>query len=228
MENVLTEQEAHAIESLEQCVRETFGHEMPFYEVRAFGEDTEQPTYGLYNVDGGNYCTFLNGLLQMYLPGVAATITHTIQTAYEELDWGGILDLPSPDSLGLRTAEFLRYRTTGKLGLHEDDGSVYSISIALSDPSDYSGGYFQLQTQEALFRVPKRSAIVFFSHSTHAITDILDGERTVFVAELWEDDDTPVGIPRPDEEVFHDFKVDRLEALEGAKEHTDNGETTDA
>ena len=85
-----------------------------------------------------------------------------------------------------------------------------------------------MQTQEALFRVPKRSAIVFFSHSTHAITDILDGERTVFVAELWEDDDTPVGIPRPDEEVFHDFKVDRLEAMESAKGDTDNGDTTDA
>jgi hypothetical protein len=114
-ENALTEREAFAIQTLERCVREIFDHKEPFYEVRAFGEDDTISSYGLYNEDGGNYCTFLNGLLQMYLPGVAATISQIIQTAYDELEWSEDLEMPSPDTLGVRTAEFLRYQTAGKV-----------------------------------------------------------------------------------------------------------------
>lgn len=183
---------------------------MPIYEVREFGEDEDVSTYGLYNVDGGNYCTFLNGLLQMYLPGVAATVTNIVQTAFEGLEWNR-LGAPPPNQLGIRTAEFLRYSTKGKLGLHQDDGSVYSISMALSDPADFDGGYFQLTNGEALFKAQRLSALVFFSESTHAITDVLRGERKVFVAEFWEDFDTPVGIPRPTDEDFFGFKQERAE-----------------
>lgn len=74
----------------------------------------------------------------------------------------------------------------------------FSISIAMSDVEDYSGGCIHLQTDDALFKVPRRSAIVFLSESSHAITNILSGERKVFVVELWEDEDTPIGLPRPD------------------------------
>lgn len=182
-----------------------------FSEVREFGEDGDEDAYGLYNVAGGNYCTFLQGLIQMHIPGVAATIMHILQTAYDENKWGESLGYPPPNTLGIRTAEFLRYRKTGKLGLHEDGGSVYSISIALSNPSDYEGGYFMLATKEAIFKLQRRSAIVFFSESNHAITDILQGERTVFVVEAWEGDDAPVGLPRPTEEDFDNYRQGRSE-----------------
>ena len=130
--NALSEQEAFAIAALEQCSRETFEHKMPFYQVRGFGEDKND----VYANDGGNYCSFLQGLVQLYLPGVAATLSGIVRYAYHELDWAEQHGSPEPNSLGIRTAEFLRYQSSGKLGHHEDDGSVYTISVALSEPSD--------------------------------------------------------------------------------------------
>lgn len=71
-----------------------------------------------------------------------------------------------------------------------------------------------MATREALFKLPRRSAVVFFSETLHGVTDVLSGERTVFVMELWEDDDVPVGVPRPGEEDFEDHKVGREEDME--------------
>ena len=61
----------------------------------------------------------------------------------------------------------------------------------------HTGGYFQLITGEALFKVPRRSAIVFFGESLHGVTEIQSGERSVFVTEYWEEEDAPIGSKRP-------------------------------
>jgi len=223
LSDALTEQEAFGIEALEECVRDISGNDKRFYEAREFGEDESAPTFGMYNKEGGNYCTFLNGLLQIYLPGVAASTSRVLQKAFNDSNWAETRDKPSPDTLGIHSAEFLKYRTTGKLGLHSDDESVYTISIALSKFGDYegkacfehrevwksgessnhdlqhthTGGYFQLFTGEALFKVPRRSAIVFFGESLHGVTEIQRGERSVFVAEYWDEEDAPIGSRRP-------------------------------
>ena len=207
IENALTEQEAFGIEALSQCVRDVLPNRLPFYEVREFGKESDE-AYGMYKEMGGNYVTYLQGLLQQYLPGAAAAIYHAVQTAYYDADWAE-LGFPPPEELGVRTAEYLAYKRSGKLGHHKDSGSVFSISIALSETDEYSGGYFQLETADALFKVPRGSAIVFFSESDHSITEITGGERKVFVVELWEDQDAPVGLPRPTTEQFGEHKESR-------------------
>ena len=128
--------------------------------------------------------------------------------AYDEGDWASV-GFPAPESLGLRTAESLRYERTGRLGSHADYESVFSISIALSEKEDYTGGFFQLESDDALFKVPRLSAIVFFSETFHSITPITGGQRRVFVVELWEGEDVPVGIPRPDPELWEEHKEKR-------------------
>lgn len=216
--NAFSEQEAYGLESLAKCVQAVLPQELPFYEVRAFGEDETSETYGMYKKDGGNYCTYVAGLLQEYLPGVASTIYRVLQMTYDKNEWiddsGRVL--PPPNSLGLRTAEHLEYHRKGRLGLHEDSGSVYSISVALSDVNDYEGGYFQLRSPNALFKVPRLSAILFESEATHGVTDILGGERNVFVVELWDNDDVPKGVARPTHEDFATHKAERREAMETA------------
>ena len=219
IENALSEQEAFGLEALSDCVRKLLPNELPFYEVREFGEE-ESEKYGIYNVQGGNFVTYLQGLLQQYLPGVTASIYNAIQMAYEVTDWSD-LGFPAPEELGIRTAEFLHYKQTGQLGSHADSGSVFSISIAMSDINDYKGGYFQLATNDALFKVPRRSAIVFFSESDHSITQITDGERKVFVMELWEEQDVPIGLPRPSVEQFDEHKETRAPYL-----HQEEGEAS--
>ena len=105
--------------------------------------------------------------------------------------------LPHPMTMGLRTAEFLEYHTTGRLGQHVDEDSIYTISVALSDPEDYQGGYFQLSPQDVLFKMPRLSGIVFFGETLHGITPITTGRRHAFVMELWPLDHGRVGSSRP-------------------------------
>jgi hypothetical protein len=50
------------------------------------------------------------------------------------------------------------------------------------------------------------------SEREHAISDILSGERKVFVIELWEEEDVPVGLPRPTKEGFQVHKQQYLQS----------------
>jgi hypothetical protein len=208
----LTEQEAYGIEALAQCVQKHLPNDPPFFEERAFGQENDTG-HGLYNTLGGNYVTFLQGLLQQHLPGVVAAIYNAVHMAYLHGVWDQ-RGFPPVDDLGIRTAEYLRYKQTGRLGSHFDNGSVFSISIALSDEADYQGGYFQLESEHAQFKVSRRSAIVFFSESAHSITQVTAGERKVFVLELWDDEDAPIGIPRPTPEQMDDHRMYRRQVLQ--------------
>jgi hypothetical protein len=203
LSDVLSEQEAFGLEVLDECVRKTFRRDERFYEAREFGNETES-SYGMFNDDGGNYVTYLNGLLQKYLPGVAAATYKAVQLAYDQSGWGPKRNLSSPNELGVHSAEYLKYSSRGRLSLHVDDESVYTISVALNRFDDYRGGYFRLATGEALFKVPRRSAIVFFGESYHGVTEIENGERRVFVLELWNQPDAPIGSARPQkDDYFH-------------------------
>lgn len=214
LSDVFTEQEAYGVEALDQCIREIFDNDTRFYKAREFGSNQTAPSYGMFRDDGGNYCTFLNGLVQTYLPGVTAATFAAVQFAYEQSQWTTRQNLPPPISLGVHSAEFLQYRTNGKLGLHVDDDTIYSISVALSRFDDYDGGYFQLLTPEAKFKVPRRSAIIFFGKSLHGVTDIQQGERKVFVMELWDQADAPIGSARPNKDDVYANGHDQTSNLE--------------
>ena len=244
LENIWTECEAVWLQALVDCMHQHVPLSPLFYEERAFGNPKKKDTYGLYKEKGGNYVTYLTGVLHRFLPGVAHSLYQAMTLAYEYAHWdhhapalaagkysqvvtehnnhydnkkddygyGWIYEddddkaekkairnkgLPHPMTMGLRTAEFLEYHTTGRLGQHRDENSIYTISVALSDPEDYKGGYFQLSPQDVLFKMPRLSGIVFFGETLHGITPITAGRRRVFVMELWPLDHGPVGSARP-------------------------------
>ncbi|KAL7574777.1 hypothetical protein ACA910_017337 [Epithemia clementina (nom. ined.)] len=173
-------------------------------------EQEEEEEVGLYTEKGGNHVHFLAGLLQRYLPGLVVSIYTGMTLAYEYAAWGqpetfasdlkmftGGPGFPPPTQLGLRTAEYLQYHTTGRLGQHADAESIFTISVALSDPDEYQGGHFQLLSNAVQVKVPRLSGVVFFSEASHGITPITAGERRVFVTELWEYASVPLGSSRP-------------------------------
>jgi hypothetical protein len=103
----------------------------------------------------------------------------------------------------------LQYKRTGRLGMHQDSESILSISVALSNEDDYEGGFFHLHSENILFKVPRLSAMVFFSESDHGISPIQGGDRNTFVMEIWDEDDVPLGTPRPAPQVFHKYQAGR-------------------
>jgi hypothetical protein len=178
--------------------------EFPFFEEREFGNEEEKK--GLYDGYGGNIVNYLTGMVQLYLPGVASSSFRAVTAAHHYAEW----DVPKPNLLGMRCAEYLSYHKKGRLGTHDDSGSLMTLSVALSNPDDYEGGYFHLERKDALFKVPRLSGIVFLAKSVHGITEIFDGERKVFVTEIWDNDDLPVSwSPRRDSESFELWKEER-------------------
>ena len=66
------------------------GKELPHYEERLFdvGLDEDRGEIaGLYDY-GGNIVTSMQGIIQLYLPGVAASTHKAIRLAYEKANWG--------------------------------------------------------------------------------------------------------------------------------------------
>lgn len=205
--NVFTEQEAFGLESLVNCMHEHLGKELPHYEERPFVDgfdESSEEVPGLYEF-GGNILTSVQGMVQLYLPGVAASTHKAIRLAYENANWrdkdGGSkyryqnspteTGWPDPDRLGLRAVEHLKYNNTGRLGTHSDTESVYTISVALTDAANYEGGHFRLGSDQVLWKAPRLSSVVFFSEEPHGVTQVTGGDRQVFVVEFWLDDDAP-------------------------------------
>ena len=233
IDNALTEQEAFGIQALVQCMHSILPMEhnskayrknykskeyhKKFYKRKNFGlqpQDRHDPRYGY---DSGNTVTYVHGLLQIYLPGIASTLYRMIDMAYQKAVWDQYRDdndelvFPPPYSCGIRTAEFLEYNSTEYLGLHKDGGSSLTISIALSEPDAYEGGYFHLSSGEAKFKGPRLSALVFPSLADHAVSQVTQGHRQVFVTELWVEEDAPLGLPRPTLDTFMRYKQRALE-----------------
>ena len=204
LEHALSPNEVLAIKTLGTCVYQILPHEWPHYQQRTnIGTNVE------YTEKGAHYCTYLQGLLQTFVPGVAASLYAAVRTAYDLGQWQDQEYLgqrfPSPDELGIRTAEYLTYQTQHRVGLHADSKSVFSMSVALTN--DYEGGSFYLASSSKLFRAPSiGSAIVFFSESKHAVSPVTSGLRQVLVIEFWTEEDAPVGFPRPNPEEFQGWK----------------------
>jgi hypothetical protein len=121
IQSAISPHEAAAVKALAACTRELVPNH---FEHREFQT-------------GGNDVTFLNTVLQIFLPQVAATVQRTAELAYQEANWHTV-DHPPPGTLGLRTTEYLSYRNFKHLAEHEDGGSTYTVLFALSDPDDVS------------------------------------------------------------------------------------------
>jgi hypothetical protein len=191
----LTEWEIVQIQTLAQCVREHLSDAGQFV-VRSFGEEK-----------GGNDCTYLAPLLQVFLPDVAEQVVSIACLAWEAAEWEKD-GYPNPKSLGIRTSEHLSYKGWRSLEAHKDIGSMYTTIIAIANSNDYDGGEFFVQNEFYRFtdiKPDRCSAIVFLSDTTHGVRPIMAGGRETFVTEFWDNDDAPLGLNRPTLERWKEY-----------------------
>ena len=172
--------------------------------VRYFGDEV---IYGTPSADivssiygGGNDVVFLGGFMQKVMPKLLDYILQNFTKAAVEAGW-----YPHINHLGIRCVESLIYSAGGKLMLHTDSESVFTIVLMLSDPSisDFTGGDFVIQKNSLegtnLLHVSLNvgDAIMFDSNSLHGVEAVLTGERNVLVLELWPYADSVRGEHRP-------------------------------
>jgi len=161
---------------------------------------------------GGNDVTFLAGFLQLYAPGVSSQIYTLAHMVWSSANWsnithdgfGNAVHYPNPYHTGLRTSEHLSYARWGSLGEHVDSESVYTVLIAMADPTEYEGGEFYIKPKSLFgsdftisLRPGRLSAIVFISEEAHGVGSIMSGRREMFTNELWAYDDVGLGVLRP-------------------------------
>ena len=213
--NAISPIQAQAINHLAECTQASFP------ETRFQHRDFTQTS-------GGNDCTFINTLLQLFLPQVYNNVVHITEMAYEEGEWGNQLDLPHPDECGLRTSEYLSYGEFKALGKHVDGGSIYTTIFALSDPESYEGGEYYIiprdqpsNDKQYFFKPQQYSAMVFLSETQHGVQDISSGHRAMFTNEFWHFPDPPFpGSRRPPEHhmgVFTEMTEHELDVPEDDK-----------
>jgi hypothetical protein len=140
--------------------------------------------------------TFLNtaGAFESMLPELHSRIRDTA-LAVDQAYWNvteGILDV------NYRVVEYhtmhssLDGQPTGG-GLHTkrhcDQGSLITIDILLTDPSEIVGGVLQtLEVNEQLLNHTweRGDALIFLSHKYHCVSKLTRGTRQVLVSELWQ------------------------------------------
>jgi len=98
----------------------------------------------------------------------------------------------------------IKFRERWKIGWYKsDDGGYYnvhrddiiatkhrkmSMTVALSDPSEYEGGEFYFQDLNKEFRLKKGDAIVFRSSVMHGVKPVTSGERYVLASFMFDND----------------------------------------
>lgn len=200
IKNAISPQQVRSVRQLATCTRQYFSKER--FRHRGF------------EGGGGNDCTFLNTLLQIFLLGVYENMIRITELAYDTAGWGSQLRLRPPRSCGVRTSEFLNYDKFKGLGGHDDGGSIYTTIFALSNSQLYEGGEFYIGPPPSIaqcendendswydslhyYKPRQYSALVFLSRTYHGVTDITSGTREMFTNELWMYDDAPWFKERP-------------------------------
>ena len=72
---------------------------------------------------------------------------------------------------------------------HVDQGSLITIDILLTDPSDIDGGCLQTLEADGSLKVhewQQGDALVFLSHKYHCVSTLTRGVRNVLVCEFWQ------------------------------------------
>ena len=133
---------------------------------------------------------------------------HILNVASNAAGWR-----PHPKHLGFRCIEVLEYHTSGKITMHDDEDSTYTMVIMLGQPENFAGGDFVYEPRAmpppkyisslrdttlaksasegprtvALQRVsyPHGGGILFDSTIIHGVTPVTKGVRWVLVVELW-------------------------------------------
>jgi hypothetical protein len=92
--------------------------------------------------------------------------------------------------LNVRCVEFHTYRVGGGVMMkgHRDFGSVFTLSVLLSDPSGFDGGEL-LTWQDGhaeTHPMERGDALLFHSEKAHNVTTVTRGVRHSLVVELWQ------------------------------------------
>ena len=201
--NAVDDTDLEHLFGLVKCVREILPDH---FEDRPF--DLGKSKYG-----GGNNVTYIGGFFEQVLPELTSRILDVATAAARHAGW-----YPHPRHLGFRCVELLEYYTGGELLMHVDSDSIYTMVLMLAEPSEFTGGRFeikhrpwpssvQLDKADALKiqKAPPVGAspdrlggILFDSNADHGVTPILTGKRTVLAIELWAFDDVDINGLRPD------------------------------
>jgi len=87
-------------------------------------------------------------------------------------------------------ASYLLAKVSGQLGTHADTGSLLSLSVALTDPSTYSGGelhFCAVCSDRVHVERPEVGGVTIWpSGYNHGVSPITSGSRKVLVLEFWE------------------------------------------
>jgi len=170
-ENVIDDIDIAQLLALSDCIKTYIP---PRYEFRPFGDNL----YG-----SGNYVTFLTGLMPILIPSLTDYIVSIAMEAAEAANWR-----PHVSHLSIRCIETLTYNPGGWLSFHTDTNSTYTLVLSFSNGTDYKGGEFMIRGHDDKLQnhtSPKFGGVLFDSNKYHAVSPIQEGQRTVFVVELW-------------------------------------------
>lgn len=142
----------------------------------------------------GHTVTYLDRIFNRYAGSVYTKMMDFCKSVDRKMKW----DLLEEDSYQTKCIEYIQYQQKGdNLGWHCDMGSLVTIVIMLSSPSEYEGGSFQcrklkkgydgkyIEGQAVDVPLNKGDIVVFASDKcNHRVTDLIKGKRTVLVMEL--------------------------------------------
>ena len=105
-----------------------------------------------------------------------------------------------PRDLHMRTAEKLSYFRAGRLELHKDLHSTYTLVLLLSDPAkDFKGGHFVAHGHPDVDLVlPNHGGVLVRSDVPHGVTHVERGRREVLAVEFWAHHEPHATDARPD------------------------------
>lgn len=123
-----------------------------------------------------------DGYFQQHHAALWQKINHRMQSQLGE--W----DDPASELL-VRCIEFHTYAIGGGLlsPMHRDNGSVFTMSVMLSEPGEGDGGQFVTYSEglPIVHQMKKGDAILFQSEKLHNVATVTGGTRNSLVVELW-------------------------------------------
>jgi len=125
----------------------------------------------------------VNNLIDRELPHILEKILRTMAEADE---W----DLLEPGGHNVRVMEYHDYMPGGNQcdPHHRDGGSLVTMSIMLSDTSEFTGGEFTTEEEDGEdieYDFQQGDALVFVSEKYHSVQVVETGRRRTLVTEIW-------------------------------------------
>lgn len=122
---------------------------------------------------------------------------------------------PHPGHLGIRCVEKLVYNEGGELLYHTDTDSVYTLTLMLSRPDQFTGGRFYIKADANADDVIAASpsyggGIIFNSMMSHGVEPIYSGARMVMAIEFWPFEDAIVEDKRPPTDHYHVLQQNKI------------------